>query len=218
MRSLYAVSKQTRRMLEIIIPGLSWLLITMPSGFRSVTRLLLPISSSPLTSTGFINHLPWLYTRFVPILRLLHIKVDWRSQAAKEPGFKEVYHAIIIPEHNEPSTSSSDARKSYQAGLPTEQAYRRSRNRRQRSARPGNREAFSSRNSVYIRQIPSHPPRPAFRGSCRQIIQHGLGSRQIIQSTENLEHTDECNNCHIVRCGCAPPSKVFLRSNLQLPH
>ena len=104
MRSLFTrYPNKTRRMLEIIIPGLSWLLITMP--------LWLSFGHPALVAYIIITFdVYWFYKSFTLAIYAIrsyitltaHIKVDWRSQAAKEPGFKEVYHAIIIPEHNEP--------------------------------------------------------------------------------------------------------------------
>lgn len=105
MRQIFArYPNKTRRLLEIIVPGASWLLITMP--------LWLSFQHPALVAYIIITFdVYWFYKSFTLAIFAIrsyitltaHIKVDWLAQAAKESGFDTVYHAIIIPEHNEPT-------------------------------------------------------------------------------------------------------------------
>lgn len=94
---------QTRRMLEIAVPSLSWILITMPF-WLSFWH---PAIVAYLIITFDVY---WFYKSFwlaVTAIRSFvtltaHTKVDWLTQAKELPGFDDLYHAIIIPEYQEP--------------------------------------------------------------------------------------------------------------------
>lgn len=104
MRQLFTrYPNKTRRMLEILVPGLSWLLITMP--------LWLSFGHPALVAYFIITFdVYWLYKSFTlahhavrSFLTLqAHVKVDWRAQANNIPGFHTLYHAVIIPQYCEP--------------------------------------------------------------------------------------------------------------------
>ncbi|MEK7544172.1 MAG: glycosyltransferase family 2 protein [Patescibacteria group bacterium] len=104
MRQLFTrYPNKTRRMLEILVPGTSWLLITMP--------LWLSFAHPAMVAYLIITFdVYWLYKSFTLALHAIqsfitlqaHIKLDWYSQAIKTPGFPRLYHAIIIPQYNEP--------------------------------------------------------------------------------------------------------------------
>ena len=104
MRQLFTrYPNKTRRMLEIIIPGLSWLLITMP--------LWLSFSHPAMVAYLIITFdVYWFYKSFTLAIHAIrsflilqaHIKVDWLSQARTLPQFNNLYHAVIIPQYREP--------------------------------------------------------------------------------------------------------------------
>lgn len=91
------------RLLEISVPLLSWLLITMP--------LWLSFWHPALVAYFIITFdVYWFYKSFSLAVNAIksyvtlnaHIKVDWLSRAKAHPQFKNLYHVIIIPEFNEP--------------------------------------------------------------------------------------------------------------------
>lgn len=93
----------TRRILEIIVPGLSWLLITMP--------LWLSFWHPALVAYLIITFdVYWFYKSFTLAVHAIqsfvtmtaHIKVDWLSRVRGLPDFNKLYHVVIIPEYNEP--------------------------------------------------------------------------------------------------------------------
>jgi len=94
---------QTRRLLEIAVPSLSWLLITMPF-WLSFWH---PAIVAYLIITFDVY---WFYKSFwlaVTAIRSFitltaHTKVDWLLQAKKLAGFDDLHHIIIIPEYGEP--------------------------------------------------------------------------------------------------------------------
>lgn len=94
---------KTRRMLEILVPGASWLLITMP--------LWLSFWHPALVAYLIITFdVVWFYKSFTLAIHAIrsfltlqaHITVDWVAQAKQMPGFNTLYHAVIIPEYREP--------------------------------------------------------------------------------------------------------------------
>ncbi|MBI4066562.1 hypothetical protein HY411_02490, partial [Candidatus Gottesmanbacteria bacterium] len=104
MRQLFTrYPNKTRRMLEILVPGSSWILITMPLWLS----LWHPAMVAYLIITFDVY---WFYKSFTLALYAIrsfltlqaHIKVDWFTQAGKTPGFDTLYHAVIIPEYREP--------------------------------------------------------------------------------------------------------------------
>lgn len=104
MRQLFTrYPNKTRRFLEILVPGTSWILITMP--------LWLSYAHPAMVAYFIITFdVYWLYKSFtlavhaiISFLKLqAHVKVDWRAQAETNPGFAGLYHAIVIPQYNEP--------------------------------------------------------------------------------------------------------------------
>lgn len=104
MRQLFTrYPNKTRRFLEILVPGTSWLLITMP--------LWLSYAHPALVAYLIITFdVYWLYKSFSLAVHAIksfltlqaHVKVDWATQAKKTPGFADLYHTIIIPQYSEP--------------------------------------------------------------------------------------------------------------------
>lgn len=104
MRQLFVrFPNKTRRLLEILVPGASWLLITMPV-WLSFWH---PAIVAYLIITFDVY---WFYKSFTLAIHAIqsflklqaHVKVDWLAQAKAIPGFSSLYHAIIIPEYREP--------------------------------------------------------------------------------------------------------------------
>lgn len=89
--------------MEILIPGASWLLITMPV-WLSFWH---PAMVAYLIITFDVY---WFYKSFTLAIHATkaflmlqaHIKVDWRAQAENSPDFDTLYHAVIIPQYREP--------------------------------------------------------------------------------------------------------------------
>lgn len=94
---------KTRRALEIAIPGLSWLLITMPF-WLSFWH---PAIVAYLIITFDVY---WFYKSFRLAIHAIrsflmitaHTKVDWLTRAKQLSGFDQLYHVVIIPEYQEP--------------------------------------------------------------------------------------------------------------------
>lgn len=93
----------TRRSLEIAIPLLSWLLITMP--------LWLSFWHPALVAYLIITFdVYWFYKSFMLAVNAIksyvtlnaHIKVDWLSKAKESVFYTKLFHVIIIPEYGEP--------------------------------------------------------------------------------------------------------------------
>lgn len=93
----------SRRLLEVMIPLTSWLLITMPLwlSFRH------PAMVAYIIITFDVY---WFFKSFALAINAVksfltltaHSTIDWYGRAAALPGFKSLYHVIIIPEFREP--------------------------------------------------------------------------------------------------------------------
>lgn len=94
---------RTTRLLEIIIPSLSWVLITMPLWLSFWHPAL--VAYLIITFDVF-----WFYKSFTLALHAIksfvtmnaHVKIDWLAMAKTLPNFHDVYHVVIIPEYHEP--------------------------------------------------------------------------------------------------------------------
>jgi len=104
MRQLFLrFPKQTQRILEILIPLTSWLLITMPLWLSFWHPALVAYLIITFDVYWFYKSITLAYYAIRSFLTMTaHIKVDWKSLAEKLPGYPTLYHAIIIPEYNEP--------------------------------------------------------------------------------------------------------------------
>jgi cellulose synthase/poly-beta-1,6-N-acetylglucosamine synthase-like glycosyltransferase len=100
---LHRYPLKTRRLLEVFIPGLSWILITMP--------LWLSVWHPALVAYLIITFdVFWFYKSATLALYAIqsfmtmnaHIKVDWLTLAKPLPHFDDLYHVLIIPEFHEP--------------------------------------------------------------------------------------------------------------------
>lgn len=95
--------RRTRRLFEIIVPGLSWLLITMP--------LWLSFWHPALVAYFIITFdVFWFYKSFTLAYHAVksfvtmnaHVKIDWLALAKNFDHFADVHHVIVIPEYHEP--------------------------------------------------------------------------------------------------------------------
>lgn len=95
--------RKTQRFLEILIPGLSWLLVTMP--------IWLSFWHPAIVAYFIITFdVYWFYKSFTLafyavrsyLTMTAHIKVNWLAQAKKTPGFTTLHHIVIIPQYREP--------------------------------------------------------------------------------------------------------------------
>src|SRR5688572_841879 len=94
---LHRYPLKTRRILEVIIPGLSWFLITMP--------LWLSIWHPALVAYLIITFdVFWFYKSATLALHAIqsfvtmnaHIKVDWLTLSRSLPHFDDLHHVLII--------------------------------------------------------------------------------------------------------------------------
>lgn len=104
MRQIFTrYPEKTRRFLEITVPSLTWLLITMPF-WLSFWH---PAIVAYLIITFDVY---WFYKSYrlaVHAIRSFimitaHTKVDWLTQATRLPGFNDIHHVIVLPEFQEP--------------------------------------------------------------------------------------------------------------------
>lgn len=94
---------KTTRALEIAIPSLSWILITMPLWLSFWHPAL--VAYLIITFDVF-----WFYKSFTLALHAIqsfvtmnaHVNIDWLGVARLQSHFDETYHVIIIPEFQEP--------------------------------------------------------------------------------------------------------------------
>jgi cellulose synthase/poly-beta-1,6-N-acetylglucosamine synthase-like glycosyltransferase len=94
---------KTTRFLEILVPSLSWMLITMPLWLSFYHPAL--VAYLIITFDVF-----WFYKSFTLALHAIqsfirmnaHVKIDWLTLAKKLPHYHDLYHVVIIPEYHEP--------------------------------------------------------------------------------------------------------------------
>lgn len=104
MRHLFTkYPRKTARFIEILIPSLSWLIITMP--------LWLSFINPEIVGYILITfNVYWFYKSFSLALSAIrsfvtlqaHTKVDWLKEIETHPHFSKLYHVIIVPEYKEP--------------------------------------------------------------------------------------------------------------------
>jgi len=104
MKTLFTrYPKKTTRLIEVLIPTVSWLIITMP--------LWLSFVSPEFVGYILITfNVYWFYKSFSLALSAIrsfitlqaHVKVDWLKMINNNPNFENIYHIIIIPEYKEP--------------------------------------------------------------------------------------------------------------------
>ena len=95
--------RETQRLLEISIPSLSWLLITMPFWLSFWHPALVAYFIITFDVYWFYKSFSLAYFAIRSFLTLqAHTKINWLSEAKKENHFSETYHVVIIPEYKEP--------------------------------------------------------------------------------------------------------------------
>lgn len=95
--------QESRRALEIFLPLISWGVITMPFWLSF---------AHPAVVAYFVIgfDIYWFYKSAALAINAVrsyltlsaHIKVDWFREVQKIPGWRKIYHVIIIPEYHEP--------------------------------------------------------------------------------------------------------------------
>ena len=94
---------RSQRLLEILVPSLSWFLITMP--------IWLSFWHPALVAYLIITFdIYWFYKSFTLAVNAIksfvtlnaHVKIDWLKLARSLPNFSTLYHVVIIPEFHEP--------------------------------------------------------------------------------------------------------------------
>ena len=102
-RILTRYPNKSQRALEILIPLVSWVIITMP--------LWLSFWHPAIVAYFVITFdMYWFYKSFTlafhgirSFLTLTaHTNVNWLAKARKEKHFKDLWHVVIIPEYKEP--------------------------------------------------------------------------------------------------------------------
>ena len=92
-----------RRLLEIVVPAMSWLLITMPLWLSFWHPAIVAYLIITFDIYWFFKSFNLAYHAIRSFITLsAHTKVDWVSQARALPGFDGLYHVIVIPEYREP--------------------------------------------------------------------------------------------------------------------
>jgi cellulose synthase/poly-beta-1,6-N-acetylglucosamine synthase-like glycosyltransferase len=92
----------THRLLEILLPAITWGAITMPFWLSFWHPAIVAYFV-----IGFDVY--WFYKSATLAINALrsyltlsaHVKVDWLSQARRIPGWEKIYHVVIIPEYKE---------------------------------------------------------------------------------------------------------------------
>lgn len=101
--------QKTHRFFEIIIPLISWILITLPFWLSFWHPAL--VAYFVLSFDVY-----WLYKSLTLVINgtrafltlSAHTKVDWRGQVEKIAGWEKIYHVVIIPEFSEPRSVLED--------------------------------------------------------------------------------------------------------------
>jgi cellulose synthase/poly-beta-1,6-N-acetylglucosamine synthase-like glycosyltransferase len=90
-------------MLEIMVPGASWLLITMPVWLSFWHPALVAYIIITFDVYWFYKSFSLAYFAIRSFLLMTaHTKVDWKTKAAGLTGFDKLHHIVIIPEYKEP--------------------------------------------------------------------------------------------------------------------
>lgn len=94
---------QLQRLLEIIIPGTSWLLITMPLWLSFWHPAIVAYLIITFDVYWFFKSFTLAYHAVKSFLTMqAHVKLDWHGMAELLPEYDRLHHVIIIPEYKEP--------------------------------------------------------------------------------------------------------------------
>jgi cellulose synthase/poly-beta-1,6-N-acetylglucosamine synthase-like glycosyltransferase len=94
---------KTRRLLEITVPGLSWVLITMPLWLSFWHPALVAYLIITFDVFWFYKSSSLAYHAIQSFVTMnAHVKIDWLALAKNLAHFDDIYHVLIIPEYHEP--------------------------------------------------------------------------------------------------------------------
>jgi len=94
---------KTHRLLEILVPSLSWLLITMPLWLSFWHPALVAYLIITFDVFWFYKSFTLAFYAIQSFIKMnAHVKIDWLALARTLPHFDDVYHVLIIPEFHEP--------------------------------------------------------------------------------------------------------------------
>jgi cellulose synthase/poly-beta-1,6-N-acetylglucosamine synthase-like glycosyltransferase len=104
MRQIFSLyPNKTQRLLEILVPGLSWVLITMPFWLSFWHPALVAYLIITFDVYWFYKSFSLALFAFQAFVTLnAHVKIKWLKLASALPDFSSLYHVIIIPEYHEP--------------------------------------------------------------------------------------------------------------------
>lgn len=104
MRQLFLrYPRKTQRLLEILVPTSSWLLITMPLWLSFWHPALVAYFIITFDVYWFYKSITLVYFAIRSFVTLqAHQTVDWLGLAREIPDFSKLWHVVIIPEYREP--------------------------------------------------------------------------------------------------------------------
>lgn len=95
--------RKTQRFLEILVPALSWFLITMPLWLSFWHPALVAYLIITFDVYWFYKSVTLVFFAIRSFISLsTHTAIDWLTLAQKLPHFRDIWHVIIIPEFREP--------------------------------------------------------------------------------------------------------------------
>lgn len=95
--------RKTQRLLEIFIPTLSWLLITMPLWLSFWHPALVAYLIITFDVYWFYKSITLVFYAIRSFVSLsTHTAIDWLALTQKLPNFQQLWHVVIIPEYREP--------------------------------------------------------------------------------------------------------------------
>ncbi len=94
---------KTQRLFEILVPSMSWALITMPLWLSFWHPALVAYIIITFDIYWFYRSFTFTYYAIRSFLTMnAHVKVDWLAKAKALPDWQKLNHIIIIPEYREP--------------------------------------------------------------------------------------------------------------------
>src|SRR3990172_4146900 len=101
MRQIFLLyPNKTQRLLEIIVPSMSWLLVTMPLWLSFWHPAIVAYFIITFDVYWFYKSFSLAYFAIRSFLMMTaHTKVDWLAKASALAGFDQIYHVVIIPEY-----------------------------------------------------------------------------------------------------------------------
>ncbi|MFH0863586.1 MAG: glycosyltransferase family 2 protein [Candidatus Gottesmanbacteria bacterium] len=95
--------EKTSRLLEILLPAISWTIITIPFWLSFRHPAIVAYFVIAFDVYWFYKSATLAINAVKSYLTLsAHVKVNWLNEVKKIPGWQKIYHVIIIPEYKEP--------------------------------------------------------------------------------------------------------------------